>query len=179
MANSFLLANQNSIGNSLIEENLIEEALNIKLKSKKFNCKLILPVDVVCGKNINDIKPIHRKIDEISKEEMILDIGKITTKLINEEIINSKMVLWNGPVGAFEKKPYDKATNEIAKTIKLNAKKLNIYTLAGGGDTISAIKQTNSEDGFNYISNAGGAFLEWLEWNESPGVIALKGNKIT
>ena len=179
MANSFLLANQNSIGNSLIEENLIEEALNIKLKSKKFNCKLILPVDVVCGKNINDIKPIHRKIDEISKEEMILDIGKITTKLINEEIINSKMVLWNGPVGAFEKKPYDKATNEIAKTIKLNAKKLNIYTLAGGGDTISAIKQTNSEDGFNYISNAGGAFLEWLEGNESPGVIALKGNKIT
>ena len=89
------------------------------------------------------------------------------------------MVLWNGPVGAFEKKPYDKATNEIAKTIKLNAKKLNIYTLAGGGDTISAIKQTNSEDGFNYISNAGGAFLEWLEGNESPGVIALKGNKIT
>ena len=88
MANTFLLANQNSIGNSLIEENLIEEALNIKLKSKKFNCKLILPVDVVCGKNINDIKPIHRKIDEISKEEMILDIGKITTKLINEEIIN-------------------------------------------------------------------------------------------
>ena len=177
MANSFLLANQNSIGNSLIEENLIEEALNIKLKSKKFNCKLILPVDVVCGKNINDIKPIHRKIDEISKEEMILDIGKITTKLINEEIINSKMVLWNGPVGAFEKKPYDKATNEIAKTIKLNSKKLNIEALAGGGDTVSAIHNTKTESGFTYISNSGGAFLEWLEGNESPGVIALKENK--
>jgi len=176
MANTFLLANKKNIGNSLIEENLIEEALNIQLKAKKYNCKLILPVDVVCGKNIEDTKPAYRKIEEISSDDMILDIGKITTKFINEEIINSKMVLWNGPVGAFEYKPYDKATNEIAKTIKSNAKKLNINTLAGGGDTISAIKKTDAEDGFNYLSNAGGAFLEWLEGNESPGVIALKEN---
>ena len=75
-----------------------------------------------------------------------------------------------------EYKPYNKATNAIIRTIKLNAKKNNINTLAGGGDTISAIKNTNAEDGFNYISNAGGAFLEWLEGNESPGVIALKEN---
>jgi len=179
MANTFLIANQKNIGNSLIEKNLIEEAINIQLKAKKLNCKLILPVDVVCGKNIKDTKPVNCKIEEILSDDMILDIGEITTKLINEEIINSKMVLWNGPVGAFEYKPYDKATNEIAKTIKLNAKKLNIDTLAGGGDTISAIKNTNAEDGFDYISNAGGAFLEWLEGNESPGVTALKENNFT
>jgi phosphoglycerate kinase len=179
MANTFLLANKKNVGNSLIEENLNEEAINIQLKAKKLNCKLILPVDAVCGKNIQDTNPVYRKIDEISSDDMILDIGEITTKLINEEIINSKMVLWNGPVGAFEYKPYDKATNVIAKIIKFNAKKLNIDTLAGGGDTISAIKNAKAEDGFDYISNAGGAFLEWLEGNESPGVIALKENNFS
>ena len=74
---------------------------------------------------------------------------------------------------------YDKATNAIANVIKVNAKKLNINTLAGGGDTVSAIKNTNTKDGFNYISNAGGAFLEWLEGNESPGVKSLKKNNLT
>ena len=179
MANTFLLANKKNVGNSLIEENLNEEAIKTQLKAKKLNCKLILPVDVVCGKNIQDTNPVYRKIDEISSDDMILDIGEITTKIINEEIINSKMVLWNGPVGAFEYKPYDKATNVIAKIIKFNAKKLNIDTLAGGGDTISAIKNAKAEDGFDYISNAGGAFLEWLERNESPGVIALKENNFS
>jgi len=179
MANTFLLANKKNVGNSLIEENLNEEAIKIQLKAKKLNCKLILPVDVVCGKNIQDTNPVYRKIHEISSDDMILDIGEITTKLINEEIINSKMVLWNGPVGAFEYKPFDKATNIIAKIIKFNAKKLNIDTLAGGGDTISAIKNVKAEDGFDYISNAGGAFLEWLEGNESPGVIALKENNFS
>jgi len=179
MANTFLLANKKNVGNSLIEENLNEEAIKVQLKAKKLNCKLILPVDVVCGKNIQDTNPVYRKIHEISSDDMILDIGEITTKLINEEIINSKMVLWNGPVGAFEYKPFDKATNIIAKIIKFNAKKLNIDTLAGGGDTISAIKNVKAEDGFDYISNAGGAFLEWLEGNESPGVIALKENNFS
>ena len=110
---------------------------------------------------------------------MILDIGDDSTKFINNKIINSKMGLWNGPVGAFEFKPYDKATNAIANVIKINAKKLNISTLAGGGDTVSAIKNTNAEDGFRYISNAGGAFFEWLEGNESPGVRSLKENNLT
>ena len=110
---------------------------------------------------------------------MILDIGDESTQNINNKIINSKMVLWNGPVGAFEFKPYDKATNAIANIIKINSKKLNINTLAGGGDTVSAIKNTNAEDGFDYISNAGGAFLEWLEGDESPGVKSLKENNFT
>jgi phosphoglycerate kinase len=89
------------------------------------------------------------------------------------------MVLWNGPVGAFEYKPYDKATNKIAFNIKQNVKKFGINALAGGGDTVSSIKNANAEDGFDYISNAGGAFLEWLEGNQSPGVIALKENNLS
>ena len=170
MANTFLLANNYNVGNSLVEKDLIQKAKNIQLKAKELNCELILPTDALCGKNLQDKNPVLRKIDEILPEEMILDIGDSSTKFINNKIVNSKMILWNGPVGAFEFKPYDKATNAIANTIKVNAKKLNINTIAGGGDTVSAIKNTNAEDGFRYISNAGGAFLEWLEGNESPGV---------
>lgn len=179
MANTFLLANNYNLGKSLVEKNLIQEANNIQLKAKKLNCELILPIDVVCGKNIHDTNPVHRKINEVLPEEMVLDIGDESTQFIKNKIINSKMVLWNGPVGAFEFKPYDKATNAIANVIKVNAKTLNINTLAGGGDTLSAIKNTHAEDGFNYISNAGGAFLEWLEGNESPGVKSLKENNLS
>ena len=179
MANTFLLANNYNLGKSLVEKNLIQEANNIQLKAKKLNCELILPIDVVCGKNIHDTNPVHRKINEVLPEEMVLDIGYESTQFINNKIINSKMILWNGPVGAFEFKPYDKATNAIANIIKVNAKTLNINTLAGGGDTVSAIKNTHAEDGFNYISNAGGAFLEWLEGNESPGVKSLKENNLS
>ena len=157
----------------------IRDRNNIQLKANKLSCELLLPVDILCGKNLYDTNPVHRKINEVLPEEMILDIGDDSTHLINNKIINSKMVLWNGPVGAFEFKPYDKATNAIANAIKVNAKKLNINTLAGGGDTVSAIKNTNTKDGFNYISNAGGAFLEWLEGNESPGVKSLKENSLT
>ena len=107
---------------------------------------------------------------------MILDIGENTTNLICKQILKSKMLLWNGPVGAFEFKPFDQATIKIACTINNNAKKLNIEALAGGGDTISSIKSAKAENGFKYISNAGGAFLEWLEGKLSPGVIALKEN---
>ena len=161
MANTFLLANNYNLGKSLIEKDLIQEAKNIQLKANQSNCELILPTDVLCGKNIHDTNPTHRKINEVLTEEMILDIGDESTQNINNKIINSKMVLWNGPVGAFEFKPYDKATNAIANIIKINSKKLNINTLAGGGDTVSAIKNANAEDGFDYISNAGGVFLEW------------------
>ena len=178
MANTFLLANNISIGKSLVEERLVEDAKNIQIKAKKMNCKLILPVDVVCGNNINDKKAMETLIYQVPSKSMILDIGEITTKMICEEIINSKMLLWNGPVGAFEYKPYDKATIKIAKTIKSSVKNFNAFALAGGGDTISAIKNADAEDGFTYISNAGGAFLEWLEGKESPGFIALKENKI-
>ena len=179
MANTFLLSKDIMVGKSLVEQDLVEVAKDIQTKAAQFNCKLILPLDVICGKSIEDREPIEFDINDISKNYMILDLGTKTTALINQEIKNSKMVLWNGPVGAFEYKSYERATNEIALNIKQNVKQFGINALAGGGDTVSAIKNANAEDGFDYISNAGGAFLEWLEGNQSPGVIALRENNLS
>ena len=179
MANTFLLSKDIMVGKSLVEQDLVEVAKDIQTKAAQFNCKLILPLDVICGKSIEDREPVEFDINDISKNYMILDLGTKTTALINQEIKNSKMVLWNGPVGAFEYKSYERATNEIALNIKQNVKQFGINALAGGGDTVSAIKNANAEDGFDYISNAGGAFLEWLEGNQSPGVIALRENNLS
>ena len=179
MANTFLLANEFPIGISLVEKNLISTAKEIQMKAKQSNCKLILPIDVVCSdslKNINNIK--HCDINNVSSNLMILDLGTKTVKIIIDEIIKSKMVLWNGPLGAFEYKPFDKSTMEIANSLKkysMNSKK---DILGGGGDTISSIKIAKAEDSFSYLSNAGGAFLEWLEGNKSPGAIALEENNL-
>ena len=107
---------------------------------------------------------------------MIFDVGDKTIKLISENILNSRMILWNGPLGAFEYKPFNNASEKIANFIKKNSEKLNITCLAGGGDTIAVIKSINAQSGFSYISNAGGAFLQWLEGKDLPGVISLKQN---
>ena len=110
---------------------------------------------------------------------MILDIGVQTTKTISKYIYKSNMILWNGPLGAFEYEPYAKGSIEVANMLKTYVKLSKIPCIAGGGDTIAAIKMAKALDGFTYISKAGGAFLEWLEGNGSPGVNALKKNKIT
>ena len=157
---------------------MIKIASNIQAKAKKLNCNIILPLDVVCAENINEKRKIRLcDVTNVLPNHMILDVGKKTTKIICDEILKSRMLLWNGPMGVFEKKPFNVSTMQIAKTIYQHSKKLKIDSIAGGGDTISSIKSANAEKGFTYISNAGGAFLEWLEGRESPGVIALK-NKI-
>ena len=179
MANTFLLSNNIQIGSSLVEKELIEHCIKIKNKADKFNCKLILPIDVVCSTNINNKKNIRScSIENILPNEMILDIGEKTTKIICDEILKSKMLIWNGPFGAFETKPFDESSKKIANIIKNSSKNINLDALAGGGDTVSFIRNANAEDGFKYISNAGGAFLEWLEGKQSPGVVALKENKL-
>ena len=179
MANTFLYSNNISIGISLVEKNLSEDAKKIQVKAKNYNCKLVLPVDAVCSNNTKDKDNIHYcEIKEVLHDKMILDIGNKTINLIKNEILNSKMILWNGPLGAFEFKPFDQGTTEVAHTIKMFAKNLKINSIVGGGDTISSIKSAKAENGFTYISNAGGAFLEWLEGKESPGIRALKKNNI-
>jgi len=179
MANTFLLANNYQIGSSLVEKELVTNANDIQIKAKKLNCNLILPIDVVCANNLKDQVNIrHCDIKNILFDQMILDVGNKTTKLICNEILKSRMLLWNGPLGAFEFQPFDRSTIEIAKTIHKNAKNLKIDALAGGGDTISAISLANAKNGFTYITNSGGAFLEWLEGKESPGITALKKNNI-
>ncbi len=179
MSNTFLLAKGFKIGNSIIEEDHIETANNILLKAKKFNCNIFLPIDFVCSKELKDNVNInHYDIGNILSDEMILDIGDKTIKQIINNLLISNMILWNGPVGAFEYKPFDQGTNKLLNEIKYNKKFLNKLILAGGGDTVAAIKMANAQNNFSYISNAGGAFLEWLEGNESPGAIALKNNNL-
>ena len=112
----------------------------------------------------------------VYNNQMILDVGSKTIDLISQHILKSRMILWNGPLGAFEYNSFAKASIKIANIIKKHTQLKKISSIAGGGDTISVIKDANAEDGFTYISNAGGAFLEWLEGQESPGVIALKEN---
>ena len=146
---------------------------------KKVGCKILLPTDVVCADNLYDTKNIKLlDVENIPSNQMVLDVGNNTIKEITSYILKSKAVLWNGPLGAFEYKPFEKSSIAIANVIKKNIQ-FGISTIAGGGDTISAIKIAKAQDSFSYISKAGGAFLEWLEGKSSPGVDALKNNKIT
>ena len=174
MANTFLSAMGINVGLSLYEKDLKKIALSILEKAKKVDCKILLPLDLVCANNLQDkinINPCN--INNIPSNQMALDIGCKTIKEISSFILKSKAVLWNGPLGAFEYPPFEKSSVEIAKVIK-RISKSGISTIAGGGDTISVIKMAKAQDGFSYISKAGGAFLEWLEGKSSPGVDALK-----
>ena len=179
MANTFLYAQNINVGQSLCEKDLSSIAISILKKAKNCNCEIILPVDVICANSINDKSGAKNyDVSAIPFNLMALDVGTKTIALVKKNILKSKMILWNGPLGVFEYKPFDKSSIEIAKTIKENAKILNIATIAGGGDTVSVIKLAKAEEGFSYISKAGGAFLEWLEGKGSPGINALKDNKI-
>lgn len=176
MANTFLYAKGIDVGISLYEKDLSKTALSILEKAKKINCKILLPLDVVCANNLHDKINIRQSdVNNVISNQMVLDIGDRTTKEISSYILKSKAVLWNGPLGAFEYTPYEKSSIEIANVIKKNTK-FGISTIAGGGDTISVIKMAKAQDGFSYISKAGGAFLEWLEGKSSPGVDALNKN---
>ena len=177
MANTFLYAKNIDIGKSLCEKNLSETAISIINHSKKYHCKIILPLDVVCADNFDDKINIRRSnINNILNDQMVLDLGVETIELISRYIVKSNTILWNGPLGAFEHKPFDHSSVSIANIIKNNFNSFNKYIVAGGGDTISVIKLAKAEDGFSYISKAGGAFLEWLEGKKSPGVKALLKN---
>jgi len=116
----------------------------------------------------------NKKISEIKSDEIIYDIGQETIKAISKVINSSKTLLWNGPLGFFEKDFFSIGSNEVAKLIKINTQKKLLTSIAGGGDTAAAIKKAKAEDGFTYISTAGGAFLEWLEGKILPGLKVLE-----
>ncbi len=179
MANTFLLSNNYNIGSSLVENDFIDLSREIQKKAESKNCKILLPIDVVCSKNLEDREVAKTYlINNIPNDQMILDIGKKSTKLISNEILKSKSVLWNGPLGAFEYSPFDKSTITVANIIQNFSNKSQLEALAGGGDTVSAIKKAEANEAFKYLSTSGGAFLEWLEGNKSPGFIALKKNNL-
>jgi len=179
MANTFLLSNNYNVGSSLVENDFIELSKKIQKKAESKNCKILLPIDAVCSKKIEDRVNVETySINNIPNDQMILDVGEQTTKLISDEILKSKSLLWNGPLGAFEYSPFDKSTISVANIIQNYSSKSQLDALAGGGDTLAAIKKAKANDAFKYLSTAGGAFLEWLEGNKSPGFIALRENNL-
>jgi len=175
MANNFIKYKGYNIGKSIYEknkENLIEDILKL---SNKNNCKFTIPNDVIVSKNYNS-KGQLKNLDEITNEDLILDIGNKTRKNISEIIDNSKTVLWNGPAGYFEIDEFSQGSSDIAKKIQQNTKNKSLTSVAGGGDTVAAINKFNCSNGFTYISTAGGAFLELLEGKILPGIKALEIN---
>jgi phosphoglycerate kinase len=173
MANNFIKYNNFEIGKSLFEPNKETTVRNIISEADKNNCKLIIPEDVVVSINENTAGK-NKKISEIKSDEIIYDIGQDTIRAIGKVINSSKTLLWNGPLGFFEKGFFAIGSNEVAKLIKINTQKKLLISIAGGGDTAAAIKKAKAEDGFTYISTAGGAFLEWLEGKILPGLKVLE-----
>ena len=172
MANNIIEYQGNYIGKSIKEENVHSIVNEIIELSKKENCKIIYPEDVVVSNNLNGL-PITKELSEINSDEMILDIGPKTIKKISEIIDITKTILWNGPAGYFENPNFANGSIEIAKKIIENNKKNEIYSVAGGGDTVSLLNSLNAVENFNFVSTAGGAFLEYLEGKELPGIKAL------
>ena len=172
MANNFLKVNGINIGKSIFEEKIDETISKILEMSKSNNCKLIIPKDFYVGKNLNDIAKI-KKSNEVENDDMILDIGNDTIEEIKSIIKSSKTILWNGPAGYFENENFANGSYEIAKEIAKNSINKKLYSVVGGGDTVAVINKLNLFKSFNFVSTAGGAFLEFLEGKKLPGIKAL------
>jgi phosphoglycerate kinase len=172
MANNILKYKGYEIGKSIQESNcdqIIEEIFSL---SKKENCKIIYPEDVTVGKDLNGLPKI-KELSDVSKDELILDIGPKTIKIINQLIEVSNTILWNGPAGYFENPNFSIGSIEIVKKIVEKNKDNTIYSVAGGGDTVALLNNVGAINDFNFVSTAGGAFLEYLEGKELPGIKAL------
>ena len=172
MANNLLKYKGHNIGKSIYEDNCDQIIEQIFSLSKKEKCKIIYPEDVSVGKDLNG-SPLIKEVNKVSEDELILDIGPKTIQTINNIIEKSKTILWNGPAGYFENPNYAKGSLEIAKKIIEKNKTNTIYSVAGGGDTVALLNSIGAIKNFNFVSTAGGAFLEYLEGKELPGIKAL------
>ena len=173
MANNFLTFKGFKIGKSLIEKNSEKIINNIYAEAKKHNCNIFIPEDCDVSTDFRGSGKIKGH-DSIDKDEIILDIGPKTIKNIENIIDQSNTVLWNGPAGYFENKNFSTGTLAIAKKISENTAKKSLISILGGGDTISAINKSSDKFAFTHLSTAGGAFLEFLEGKDLPGLNVLK-----
>ncbi len=175
MANTFLFAQGYAVGKSLVEKDLADTARAILLAAEKASCAIILPIDAIVAQEFKANTPSHDYgVDAIPADGMMLDVGPMTVGKVKAAIDNAHTLLWNGPFGAFEMQPFDKATVAVARYAAERTKAGKLISVAGGGDTVSALNHAGVAEKFTYISTAGGAFLEWLEGKELPGVAALK-----
>ena len=172
MANNFIEYFGHNIGKSIKEKKcapIIEEIISL---SKKEKCEITYPEDVLVSKDLNGSCK-KKELNEILDDEMILDIGPKTINKVTNIINSSNTILWNGPAGYFENPNFANGSIEIAKTIIKNNKLNKIFSVVGGGDTVSLLNSIKAVDGFNFVSTAGGAFLEYLEGKKLPGITAL------
>ncbi|HTZ78383.1 MAG TPA: phosphoglycerate kinase [Stellaceae bacterium] len=174
MANTLLFAEGVEVGKSLCEREMAETARGILAAAKAAGCTLMLPVDAVVAREFKANPPIETvAIDGVPADAMILDIGPKTVAALGDKLGQCKTVIWNGPFGAFETPPFDRGTVALARRVADFTKSGALLSVAGGGDTVAALAEAGVTEKLTYVSTAGGAFLEWLEGRELPGVAAL------
>ncbi|MDP2011164.1 MAG: phosphoglycerate kinase [Phenylobacterium sp.] len=174
MANTFLYAQGHDVGLSYCEKDLAETARDIIRLAGQNNCKLFLPIDIVVAETLAPGAAARvRGLGEVDEHERILDAGPETVERLCRAMDNSKTLIWNGPLGVFEMPPFDKGTVAAARHAGVLAKSGKLVAVAGGGDTVAALNAAGCADDFTFVSTAGGAFLEWMEGKELPGVAAL------
>ena len=174
MANTFLAARGIKVGKSLCEHDLVGTARDIEIKAKQAGCEIILPIDAVVAKEFkaNAASRIV-EVSGVADDEMILDAGPKSVAAVSVALAGARTLVWNGPMGAFEMNPFDAGTVAVAREAARLTRAGKLLSVAGGGDTVAALNHAGVADDFTYISTAGGAFLEWMEGKELPGVKAL------
>jgi phosphoglycerate kinase len=176
MANTFLAAQGKAVGKSLCEHDLLDTARAIMAKAETVGCRIVLPEDVTVAKKFEAHAPaVFVTVDHVGADDMILDVGPKAVAHVESLLAKTKTLVWNGPFGAFELPPFDEGTNAVAQTAARLTREGRLLSVAGGGDTVSALNQAGAAADFTYVSTAGGAFLEWLEGKALPGVAALAG----
>lgn len=176
MANTFLKAKGFQVGKSLYEHELVTGAIEIMTKAAQSGCEILLPQDVVVADSLKE-KAECRVLDvaSVPEDAMILDIGPATVVMLSQKLKEVKTLVWNGPMGAFEHKPFDIGTASLARSVAARTLSGELISIAGGGDIVSALGGAGLTESFTYISTAGGAFLEWLEGKDLPGISCLRG----
>jgi phosphoglycerate kinase len=176
MANTFLAARGVDVGKSLCEHDLKDTVLEILAAADKADCTVHLPYDVVVAREFRADPPTRTvNVHEVAADEMILDVGPAAVEALGDAIKTCRTLVWNGPLGAFEISPFDTATVALAQTAAALTQSGGLISVAGGGDTVAALNHAGVADRFSFVSTAGGAFLEWMEGKELPGVAALTG----
>ena len=174
MANSFLVAKGFNVGKSLYEKDLVEDAKRIIDNAEKEGCEIFLPKDVIVAKKLEERATCQVVYaEDVPDDSMILDLGPETISSLAKVLSSRKTIVWNGPLGAFEYRPFDVSSISLAQNIAKLTNQKGIISVAGGGDVVAALGVSGLTESFSYISTAGGAFLDWLQGEELPGVKAL------
>ena len=175
MANTFLAAQGRPIGKSLAERDMLGTAQGIMAAAGAGGCDIILPIDATVARELKAGAEWRTvPLDAVGAEDMILDIGPDTVAMVNKRLARARTLVWNGPLGAFEIAPFDRGTTSVSRTVAQLTRSGVMRSVAGGGDTVSALKHARVADDFTFVSVAGGAFLEWFEGKSLPGVEALR-----